>query len=192
MRIQVTIEGTTGLLCNRFTDEAAEAATNGVRGSSAAAERGTPTEQADKCLYRGHDEKTLIIPTPNLMACIVEGGRFHKVGKGQVTTKERSMLYSCLSIEGLEVPLQHKEPWRVDTRAVRNPATKGRFNRHRPLFDDWKLQFEMVLDTKILGPKLMRAIVDDAGSWVGLGDFRPDRKGPFGKFVVTGWAEIEN
>jgi len=29
--------------------------------------------------------------------------------------------------------------------------------------------------------------VDAAGKRIGLGDFRPDCKGPFGRFVVTKW-----
>jgi hypothetical protein len=35
---------------------------------------------------------------------------------------------------------------------------------------------------------LMRDIVDAAGKRIGLGDFRPACKGPFGKFVVVKWA----
>ncbi len=38
---------------------------------------------------------------------------------------------------------------------------------------------------------LVRALVDDAGKKVGLGDYRPERKGPFGKFVVTKWEEAK-
>jgi hypothetical protein len=35
----------------------------------------------------------------------------------------------------------------------------------------------------------MREIVDAAGKRVGLGDFRPACKGPFGKFVVVQWKD---
>lgn len=189
IRIAIRIEGITALLMNRFSDEAAEAATSGRRGSSAAAERGTPLEQAQKKLYLGLDGKPMI-PQPNLLRCIVDGGSFHKIGKKQVTTKESSLLYACVDIEGTAIPLEHKEPWRVDTRPVVVPSTKGRILCHRPLFDDWALNFELILDTSIAGPKLMRCIVDDSGKRVGLADFRPSRKGPFGKFVVTAWAEI--
>jgi hypothetical protein len=30
-------------------------------------------------------------------------------------------------------------------------------------------------------------VIDAAGKRVGLGDFRPACKGPFGRFVVTNW-----
>lgn len=186
MFIDITIRGVTPLLCNQFTDAAAESASNGSRGSSAGADRGTPLDTAQSKLYVGLDGKPMI-PQPNLLRCLVEGGRFTKVGKAQVTTAKSSMLYGCLDVLGAEVPIIHEQPWRVDTRAVRIPSTGGRILAHRPMFDDWALSFTANLDTTIMGEKLLRQIVDDAGQRIGLGDFRPQCKGPFGRFKVARW-----
>ena len=93
-----------------------------------------------------------------------------------------------VEIEGLELPIQHREPWSVDTRAVRIPSTGGRILCHRPCFYDWRLSFGLAVDTDMLSLVLMREIVDAAGKRIGLGDFRPACKGPFGKFVVVKWA----
>lgn len=191
MKIDVKLEGVTPLICNRFTDAAAESATNGSRGSSAAKDRGTPREQAEPKLYIGLSGKPTI-PQPNLFRCLIEGGRFHKIGKTQVTTAKASMLFSCMDIDGAEIEIAHKEDWRVDTRAVRIPSTGGRILAHRPMFDDWSLSFTVDLDETILGPKLLRAIFDDAGKRVGLGDFRPQTKGPFGRFVITSWNIVQS
>jgi hypothetical protein len=188
VKIQVNIEGITPLLCNRFTDEAAEAATSGTRSSIATTDRGTPLEIASSKLYHGL-EGELVIPQPNLLRCLVEGGRFHKVGKSQVTTQKSSMLFSCVDVEGATIPIIHEQPWRVDTRPVRIPSTGGRILSHRPLFDDWRLDFVLDLDISIMSQKLMRQIIDDAGKRIGLGDFRPATKGPFGRFVVVKWEE---
>lgn len=190
MKLNITITGTTPLILNKFHDAAAMAATSGTRGSSAGGDRGTPREQAEKKLYTGLDG-SLIIPQPNLLRCLVDGGQYHKIGKSQVTTATRSLLYACLDIDAAEIPLHHSAPWRVDTRAVVVPATRGRILAHRPIFDDWALTFEARLDTTIVGERLLRMIVDDAGARVGLGDFRPARKGPYGKFVVAHWAVIK-
>lgn len=192
MKIDVEITGTTPLICNRFTDAAAEAASSGTRSSMATTDRGTPQDIAQSKLYVGVDGKTLMIPQPNLLRCLVEGGRFHKVGRTQVTTAKSSMLFACIDIEGAEIALAHAQPWKVDTRAVRIPATGGRILAHRPMFDDWKLAFVMDVDITIMSVKLMRQIVDDAGKRVGLGDFRPATKGPYGRFVVTYWQEAVN
>lgn len=186
-QVDVTIEGTTPLLCNRFTDAAQMAATNGNRLASVG-EKGTPTEQAQARLYIGHDGNP-IIPQPNLFRCLIDAGQFFKAGKSKITTQKTSMIPACVEIEGLELPIQHREPWSVDTRAVRIPSTGGRILCHRPCFYDWRLRFTLAIDTEMLSLRLMREIVDAAGKRIGLGDFRPACKGPFGKFVVVAWKE---
>lgn len=41
-----------------------------------------------------------------------------------------------------------------------------------------------------MATKSASRIVDDCGTRVGLLDFRPERKGPFGRFVVTKWESM--
>jgi hypothetical protein len=187
--IKITIRGITPLLCNKFTDQAAMAASDGTRSSAAAGDRGTPREICEQALYLDEKGKPCI-PQPNLLRCIVDGGSFHKAGKKQITTKQESLLYGCLDIEELLIPIKFKQPWSVDTRPIVNPSTKGRVLRHRPKFYDWELSFKAQLNTAIVGINLLRKIVDDAGVKCGLGDYRPNRKGPFGRFVVVHWQEL--
>lgn len=183
----ITIEGTTPLICNRFTDAAQMAATSGTRISSVG-DKGTPKEQAEKKLYLGNDGQP-IIPQPNLFRCIIDAGIYFKAGKSKVTTQKSSLIPACVDVLGVEIPITHKEPWAVDTRAVRIPSTGGRILCHRPCFHDWGLSFTAEIDEEMISPKLFRDIVDAAGKRIGLGDFRPSCKGPFGKFVVTSWVE---
>ena len=183
--IKVTVCGTTPLLCNNFTDEEQMASSRGSR-ISIVGDKGTPREQAARKLYLGLGG-TPIIPQPNMFRCIVDAGKFFKAGKVKVSTSKSSLLPACLDLEGVEIPIVHSEPWEVDTRAVRIPATGGRILCHRPKFNDWSLSFILRLDDEILAPDLIREIIDAAGKRIGLGDYRPDCKGPFGKFVVTHW-----
>ena len=186
--VEVVIEGVTPLLCNRFTDAAQMSATSGNR-MSAVGEKGTPLEQASQKLYTGSNGKPCI-PQPNVFRCLIDAGTFFKAGKSKVTTQKNSLIPACVEIQGIELPITHKEPWQVDTRAVRIPSTGGRILCHRPSFNDWQLSFTLSIDTTMMTVKLIREIVDAAGRRIGLGDFRPDRKGPFGKFVVTSWKEL--
>lgn len=185
-RLQVSIAGTTPLLMNKFHDEAQMQATSGTR-IAAAGDKGTPREQAEKRVYTGLDGKPMI-PQPNLFRCLIDAGAYFKAGRSKVTTQKSSLLPACVDIEGAEIPLVSKAPWDVDTRAVRIPATGGRILCHRPCFHDWALSFEAEIDTTMITAALFREIVDAAGKRIGLGDFRPACKGPFGKFVVTSWA----
>jgi len=186
-RINIAIEGVTPLLCNRFTDAAQMAATNGNR-LVAVGEKGTAQEQAAARLYVGHDGKPMI-PQPNLFRCFIDAGQFFKAGKSKITTQKSSLIPACVEIEGLEIPIEHKEPWTVDTRPVRIPSTGGRILCNRPCFHDWRLSFTVNIDTDMITASLVRDIVDAGGKRIGLGDFRPACKGPFGRFVVVQWQE---
>ena len=185
MLIHIVIAGTTPLLMNKFTDEAAMQATSATR-LSTAGHRGSPQEQAEKKIYLGLEGNPMI-PQPNLFRCLIDAGAYFKANRSKITTQKSSLLPACVDISGAEIPLSHVAPWRVDTRAVRIPATGGRILCHRPCFEDWSLAFDAEIDTDMIQPGLFREIVDCAGKRIGLGDFRPATKGPFGKFVVTLW-----
>ena len=160
-------------------------ATSATRGATVG-DAGSPHEQAEQKLYTD-ENGTPIVPGPNLFRCLIDAGKFFKLGRSKVTTRETSLIPACVELEELIIPIEHEESWSVDTRPVRIPSTGGRILRYRPRFDDWKLSFTLTLDTDIMAAKLLREIVDDAGRKIGLGDFRIDHKGPFGKFVVTKW-----
>jgi len=182
--IDISIAGVTPLLLNKFTDEAAAKATSRTT-AAITGDNGTPMEQAESKLYR-HEGK-IIMPQPNLFKCIMEGGRFFKAGRSKITTQKSSLIPACVSMNAAFYTLQSKEGWSVDSRPVRNPSTGGRFLCYRPVFHDWAIDFDMELDASLIDEKLLREIVDCSGKRIGLCDFRPDCKGPFGKFVVTKW-----
>lgn len=186
MEIEIELTGVSPLIINKFTDAAAQAATDGVRGSSAGQERLSPREDCESRLHIGQNGEPCI-PSYMMMASVAEGGKFEKIGKAQVTTKDSSLLYGCLEIEEIEIYIIHVRPWDVFQKDIRNPSTKGRMLRYRPIFYDWKLRFTMRLDTSVMNEKTLRRIIDHAGTKKGLGDFRPGCKGPYGKYVVTHW-----
>ena len=180
----VTIEGVTPILMHRFTEESEVKVSSGISAVSVG-DKGTPREQAAKKLYKD-EEGNLFLPGPNIFACIIAAGKFHKNGKSKVTTIKSSLVPAAMCILDLVCPFGTKE-FEVDSRSVVIPATGGRIMAHRPRLDKWSLTFRLAIDTDMFAETFARKLVDDAGKRIGLGDFRPDRKGPFGKFVVTKW-----
>lgn len=191
--ITMTIEGVTPLLANRFHEEAQQKVEGGTA-MSVNGDRGTPREQAEPKVYRD-SRGAPVVPGPNFFSCLIEAGKYHKVGKKQVTTGRSSLVPAAISVLEIESPLLDADgaaaSWEVDSRPIVNPATKGRRLTHRPRFDRWRVTFTLEVDAGMFDPKFIRTLVDDAGTRIGLGDFRPDRKGPFGKFKVVRWDVID-
>lgn len=189
MKIRITIEGVSPLLMNRFT-EANEVAVSGGTSVTLRGDKGTPRQQAEPKRYADKDGN-LYIPGPNIFAAIVAAGTFHKAGKSKVTTQKTSLVPAGLQVEELVCPLS-TNAWEVDSRSVVIPSTGGRIMAHRPRIDAWACTFTLDVDDTMFGVNLVRALVDDAGKKIGLGDYRPARKGPFGRFVVKEWAVQES
>src|SRR5262249_37918786 len=144
----------------------------------------TPAEQAEIAAYRIPQSGNLYIPGVALQRAIVGGAAFSK-GKGRATLQKPVAACVFVTPEYLDLGIKEYE---VDTRPIVMPSTKGRILRHRPRLDHWKVRFTLEFDDTLLKSTELRRIVDDTGSRVGLLDFRPERKGPFGRFVVTSWS----
>jgi hypothetical protein len=184
MLIKVTIEGVSPLLCNRFHEGAQASVESGtslnLRGS-----KGTPREQAEPKLYLDSNGKP-VLPGTNLMAAITEAGKYVKAGKSKLTTQRSSLIPAGIAVLEIELPLTPGK-WEVDSRAVVIPSTGGRIMAHRPRFDKWAVACTVEVDHTMFDEKLVRELLDIAGGKIGVGDFRPQRKGPFGRFKVTNW-----
>lgn len=149
-----------------------------------ALEKKTPEEQAEVAAYRiPGDHKELYIPGTALQRALVAGAAFSK-GKGRATLAKPAA--ACLLVQEQYLGLGTNK-YELDARAVVMPATKGRVVRYRPRLDEWSVAFTLQYDDTLLSAKQVRAIVDDTGKNVGVLDFRPEKKGPFGRFVVTAW-----
>jgi len=135
-----------------------------------------PKVEAEKYLYK--DEKgNIVIPSVNIKACIRDAGANYKVSGRRSTFK--SMIKAGLDIQPFpHVPLEH-DAWVVDIRPV--VVQRARILRARPRFDKWALEFEIInKDPTVIHADTLKKILEDAGKYYGLGDFRPE----FGLFKV--------
>lgn len=163
--IAVTITGTTPLLCGRPASDAVPVGQ-------------APRNQAATRLYLDQAGRP-VIPNLNLLRCLTGAAR--ELGRSPAE------IIHHLGIQEAEIPILAPRGWAVDTRSVRQPQTGARTLCHRPRFDEWRLAFTLLLEVEVLRPAEMRSLLDLAGQQIGVGDYRPERGGPFGRFAVAGW-----
>jgi hypothetical protein len=188
MFINVTVEGISPLLMHCFTDEAQQAM---QKTSKSSIKKGAelPRDIAETHLYKDNDGN-IAIPSNMMFSSIMSAGIYHKLGKKQITTRDSSLVPAGIEIEAMFIPVVPWE-WEVDSRPIFNQKANVRAMAHRPRFDKWSLTFVLKVDNEMFSANVVRDLVDDAGKKCGIGAFRPNRKGPFGKFVVTFWEVIE-
>ena len=149
-----------------------------------ALEKKSPAEQAELASYRDPDTGNLYIPGIALQRAIVNGATYSK-GKGRGSLQKP--VAACVLVSPERCSLGVKD-FVVDSRGVVIPATRGRVIRHRPRLNDWQVSFEIEYDPDLITETQLRRVIDDTGSRVGLLDFRPEKKGPFGRFMVIDWS----
>ena len=178
----ITIEGTSPLLMNRPSQ-----LDIGEKSKDSKRETATPEEIAEAKLYVDAEEQ-IYLPATWFQGCIVEAGKNKKMmGKGSSKANYSKVAGSSVEINPFEIILNTK--WKVFSILAVNPTTHGRNVLHRPMFEKWKVDFECTFDESLIEVHVMKELFDIAGRQVGVGDWRPAKKGRFGKFQVTSWKE---
>jgi hypothetical protein len=184
----VTITGIAPLLQHRFDDAAAlEEGTRAVH-----VQKEDPRTIAERNAHRT-TEGSLFLPGAAIARLLREAGGAHKQ-RGSRKSLKYIIPAAVLVLED-EIVLRdpHGTPlteFEVDTRSVVIPSTKGRVLRHRPRLNSWGAEFSLEIDETVLDPTTVHQLLTEGGTRVGLGDYRPEKGGPFGRFQVVAWAEM--
>lgn len=168
--LKVVIRGVSPLLMHRFIGEPPEGMKNKP-----------PKEQAELAAYRDPKTQDLYIPVENLTRALISGASYSK-GKGRSSLQKE--VAAAVFISPARISLGTKT-FEVDTRAVVIPATRGRVLAHRPRIDEWGASFNLEYDETLIKKEQIGKIISDTGARSGLMDFRPEKKGPYGRFEVV-------
>jgi hypothetical protein len=188
--VQVEIKGTTPLLQHRFTEEAQQSSST----RKVLIAHGTPREEAEKSVYRDKDGRHYI-PGAAFARLLREAGSNHKLRGSRKSAK--FVIPAAVLVMDDAVILRNgdgntpitNDNYEVDSRPVVIPSTKGRVMRHRPRHDCWSARFDVRVNEAILPPDFVQTLLTEGGQQIGVGDFRPERGGPFGTFNVVSWKE---
>lgn len=185
--VNVAIHGVTPLLIHRFSENSEQAKkTRRVEVTSR-----DPREEATKNAYIAADG-TFYFNAFAIAGAMGNAGSSHKSTGSRkslryVVPSAVRMTTDTVTIMNCDGPAKDFE---VDSRPVTIPATKGRIMRHRPRFDNWGAEFTLTVDDDLLSLDMAHQLLNEAGTSIGIGDFRPEKRGPFGTFRVTKFEEL--
>lgn len=179
--IEVEITGISPLLQHRFPmDE------NGDAGPTRK-NKAQQTDDVENSLYRLSDG-TIYQPAIHIISAMKKAGaKFQIPGQGKLTFK--NLIGSGAVMINPDAIPHKNQAYGIDARPVVVPSTKGRVVRKRPVFNTWRLCFEIEYDASEISAKDIMEILDYAGRRVGIGDFRPEKGGSFGRFMISGFKE---
>jgi hypothetical protein len=183
--VDVEIRGLSALLQHRFGEQAeAEEQTRAVT-----LRHGTPREQAEAVCYRAESGE-VYFPGQAIARLLREAGGNHKQRGTRKSVKYIVPAAVIVPLDAVFILDKNGDPWttfEVDSRPVTIPATKGRIMRHRPRWDSWQAIFTLEIDETVLDVDLIHQLLEEGGRRIGIGDYRPEKGGPFGRFEIVRW-----
>lgn len=161
-------------------------------GKAGAAHRTAEEEARLRAHWTKHNGKeSLAIPWTNLYNCFCKGASlFKKLGGIRMDTA----IATAISCEQEKIPLG-TDQYEVYVEWCRIPPRTGAMVQiGRPRIREWRCELDMIIDGERFGTKLeetIRAVISESGKMVGLGPWRPQLKGPYGRFLLEEFRIIE-
>jgi hypothetical protein len=184
------IEGTNGLIQNRFHEGSEASVACGPRRVQVT--EALPREIAVRAAYFD-PTGNLCVPGAAIARLLREAGSGYKQANRRKSLK--SIVPAAVVVLEDLVPLfavdrtSRLREFEVDSRPVVIPATRGRVMRHRPRIDAWTARLTLRINESLIPPSAVRQLLSDGGVQLGIGDYRPERGGPFGTFSIVSWME---
>lgn len=183
-KYEIEIKGITDYLMNRFDEATIDTTSKKRTGSLKTKDK----EQLEKKFYTTTDGE-IYVPSTQIVGCLINAGKqFRVVGKGKATYSK--IFGANIQIEP-ECLIMQNQKYSVFRISGVNPNTRGRMMISRPRFSDWGLKFQLICYDDQIPSEVINQALEEGGRSVGIGDWRPDKKGRFGKFQVTKFKEIK-
>jgi hypothetical protein len=213
-KFKITVTGITDLIMHNGrlaiqTDPAARSVAEAFQQYKQAGKTDAGFEAMARAEFLGGlylmDEIGPFWPSDNFHTALKNAGKKRKQSGGKATLRNpiaggilwgsevNPLVYAGFG--GRSAPRSAEELWKDEnyrfTKAVRVGASK--VVRTRPIFRDWKFDVEGTLDTDVLNFADLEAVVKIAGQLIGLGDWRPEKGGGYGRFSaeVTDLGEYD-
>lgn len=190
MRYQVTIRGVSPLITHNGAAGLDTRSPANVEKAEIARKKGSNRTATDDERIKELECQTSLwldardaatIPEGAIRACIETGARKLKQGpqvrEGLVVEGVQSFDYDREALGSTVEELGKRAQFTVGVVVQRN-----RILRTRAKFDEWSCAFTLDCDDELVDKDQLEAWLDIAGRRIGLGDWRPEKSGTYGRF----------
>jgi hypothetical protein len=153
---------------------------------------GLNTDEEKTALFHSYidDNGKFYIPAEHFKQAFVKGGGFVKGKVGNATRSMKNIVAGMWIIKQEKIPFRRFDE--VDTRSAVNTNVKARIIVHRPKWNKWKCEFDLMIDDDgLLTTPIIQSVIEYAGRFQGVGSYRPEHTGEFGRFKIAELKEIK-
>jgi hypothetical protein len=144
-----------------------------------------PEEEAAAGVYR-NPKGEIVIPSIAFRSAILAAAKNRKIGKLSARSVIAGSVFPIEEYCPLVHPKTGKQVTKYTVHSCRAVVQRSGVIRSRPKFDDWACDLAVEVDTEMLpNVEIVLELLNLAGKIIGVGDWRPEKLGTFGRFVAS-------
>jgi len=159
-----------------------------TKGTKSATEKYDYNSEAEKSAYKTKKGE-LYIPAQAMFSSTLNGASFKKVGKYSA----KSIIAGNMRIEPEEILILDEKgkvmrKYEIDLRTVviAQGKKRNRIVRARAMVKNWTAKFKIIYNDQFIGDSaIIEDCLKDAGSRIGLLEYRPQTSGSYGTFEIA-------
>ena len=138
--------------------------------------------RAEYHAYRGTDGRCFI-PAEHIRGALINAGSYIKAKVGGKSKSMKIIVAACLIVTPDEITLPDYD--QIDKRSAVNKNVKARVITIRPKWSTWEVSLTLNCYEDTITKETIQQLFEYAGSYVGIGSYRPTANGMFGRFQCT-------
>ena len=186
--VHVPVVGTAPLIVHRWSEKAKQAMLDAQQGKKAVKTIRDPEADYEASLYRTDDGYGF--PLLAFKQATVGAARFFDKSVTMKLVQQAIFMTGVPSADRSELltPISGEPKMREDMVRV---GMGGTDLRYRGEFLDWSAVLTITYVTSTLSRDSVLSLVDAGGQFVGVGEWRPDRKGQNGTYTIDATRKVE-
>ncbi|MGW5518472.1 hypothetical protein [Nocardia africana] len=192
----VPIVGTAPLIVHNFSEKSKRQMLEAQQGKKSPKEIRDPQAEYEAAFYRIADENNgpdrYGFPVTAFKAATVGAARFY--GKDVKMTELRQFLFMhgiLTKADPQQLVEINGEPEMREDIVRLGGMSRSADLRYRPMFPTWSAVLKVTFVSSALSESSVLSLIDAGGLGIGVGEWRPEKRGEFGTYAVDQDADIE-
>lgn len=187
--LRVPLVGTAPLIVHKFSEKSKRQMLDNMQGRKTPKQAKDPEAEYEAAFYRLDDE-AYGFPVIAFKAASVSACRFF--GKAMPMTLARQCIFfdaEFSKTDGQKLARITGSPhMREDVTRV---GMGGTDLRYRPEFTEWSTAVEVTYVQSMLTRESVLSLIEAGGMGVGIGEWRPEKRGDFGTYMIDETRDVE-
>lgn len=123
------------------------------------------------------------IPSEHIRGALIGAGSYVKSKVGTRSKSMKVIVAAMFQVFPEQIPIPHFDA--IDKRSAVNKNVKARVIVVRPKWTEWEAEFLLQIGEDSITKETITELFRTAGDYVGIGSFRPEHNGSFGRFKLV-------